>query len=499
MRLASRVFFLLAIALPAFAQVTTLTTNLTGANERPNPGDPNGVGFAVVRLDPAAGTVGYTLVVHGLTGAPFAAHIHRGLSDVAGGVVIDFAPTFTNGFATGTVNADPALIREVIANPGLFYVNVHTPAFGAGAIRGQLNGAASSAATFSATMNGANERPNPGDPDGSGFAVVRFDRTSGTVRYALVTRDINPPVAAHIHRGGADIAGPVVIDFGPTFVNGAAAGSVTAPLALIEEIIANPAGFYVNVHNADFPAGAIRAQLTGVSTDATDAVFPIAGRVAGANNTFYRTDVSLLNVSGGATPVVLEFYPSGAAGNVSPSHTATLILASGEQLNLNGDHLQTTLGVTNGTGAIRVVAPRQITAVSRIYNDQRATNAGTLGQYVPALDAQFNRTSGALPMLSNQHGTSGYRSNIGWFNGSSSTSTVTFRVHRPNATVLQTTTLTVPPGQQLQMTLNQIFDTLEPLDQLYVTFSTTGAPLYVYASIVDNTNGDAVFIPAAPR
>ncbi|HEX6161261.1 MAG TPA: CHRD domain-containing protein [Thermoanaerobaculia bacterium] len=500
MRAALRLFIVLLLALPLFAQVTTLSTVLTGANERPNPGDPNGIGFAVVRLDPAAGTVSYSLVAQNITGVPVAAHIHRGLSDVAGGVVVDFAPTFTNGFASATVNADPALIREIIANPGLFYVNVHSAAFPAGAIRGQLGGNATGSATFMATMNGANERPNPGDPDGTGFAVVRFDRASGTVRYAIVTRDINPPVAAHIHRGGADVAGPVVVDFAPTFVNGAAAGTRSVATALIDEILANPAGFYVNVHNADFPGGAVRGQLVGVSADATDSVFPVTGRVVGANGTFYRTDVALLNVSGAPTPVVLEFYPSGNAGNTTPTHTATLILASGEQVNLNGDVLQQTLGITaDGTGAIRVVAPRQITAVSRIYNDQRARDTGTFGQFVPALGADYNRTSGALPMLSNQQGLTGFRSNIGWFNGSNATSTVTFRAHRPNGTVLQTNTISVPPGQQLQVSLNQIFNTLEPLDQLYVTFSTTGAPLYVYASVVDNTNGDAVFIASEPR
>ncbi|MFP5247040.1 MAG: CHRD domain-containing protein [Thermoanaerobaculia bacterium] len=489
--------FLVLFPLAAFAQPVVMTASLNGTNERPNPADPDGVGYAIVRLDPNAGTVTYTIVSQGVP-SPGLAHIHRGTSDVAGPVVIDFAPAFTNGAASGTVNASKTLINEIIANPGAFYVNVHNAEFPAGAIRGQLVGPASLGTTFGATLLGANEKPNPGDPDGNGFAIVRIDTTNNKVQYAIVTRNIAPPGLAHIHRGTADVAGPVVVDFHPTFFQGSAAGTVDADPTILAEILANPAGFYVNVHNADFPAGAIRGQLVASGAGATDVVFPIVGSAEGANNTFYRTDLALLNLSGAETAAELQFYPSGDAGNSSPTATATLILASGEQVNLNGDNLRNVLNVPAGTGALRVVSTRAIHAVARIYNDLRVGGGGTLSQFVPSFPNSWNLTTGALPMLSNGQPASslGYRTNIGWFNGTAAASTVTFRVHRPNGTVLETSTRTVQPGAQQQVSLNALFPSLEPLDQLYVTFSTTGAPLYVYASVVDNVNGDGIFIPA---
>lgn len=353
--------------------------------------------------------------------------------------------------------------------------------------------------TFTSHLTGLNEKPNPGDPDGVGFSVVTIDPVANTVSYTILAQHIAAPNAAHIHRGLADAPGPVVVNFAPTFTNGFASGTVAASHEILMEILANPAAFYVNVHTADFPAGAVRGQLAPVAAGTTDVVFPIVGSVPGANNTFYRTDLSLLNTSGAATQVVLEYYGTGAAGMASPTSTATLSLASGEQLSLNGGTLQQLLGAADGTGALRVVSTRPIEAVARIYNDQRAVDAGTLSQFVPGLSSEYNRTVGALPMLANQQSANGYRTNIGWFNAGETAATVTFRLHRPDGTSLETSARVVPAGSQQQVPLNQLFPSIEAMDSLYVTFTSAGAPVYVYASVVDNKNGDAIFIPAQPR
>jgi hypothetical protein len=353
--------------------------------------------------------------------------------------------------------------------------------------------------TLAAALNGANERPTAGDADGSGFALVIIDPDAGTVRFALFSVNIAAPTAAHIHRGTSDVAGPVVVNFNPSFSNGTASGTIaTGNNALLSEIVGGPGGFYVNIHNADFPAGAIRGQLVAAASDATDSVFPIVGRVAGANATFYRTDVSLLNLSGEDTTVVFEHYPAGPAGNSAPSAVASVDLDANEQVTLLGDVLQNLLGLGDGLGALRVIAPRNITAVARIYNDQRTVGDGTFSQFVPSQSGTQNRTSGALPMLANAPAATGagYRANIGWFNSGGGEVSVTWRVHRANGEVLASAARTVAARGQGQMGLNEIFGNLEALENVYVTFTTEGGPLYVYASVVDNVNGDAIFIPA---
>jgi hypothetical protein len=112
-----------------------------------------------------------------------------------------------------------------------------------------------------ATLTGAAEVPGPGDSDGRGSATVSINRGKGELCYQLNVADIGTAVAAHIHRGIATAAGGVVVDLAAP-ASGSSQGCLTnvAP-ALLDDISENPAGFYVNVHTAAFPAGAVRGQL----------------------------------------------------------------------------------------------------------------------------------------------------------------------------------------------------------------------------------------------
>jgi len=114
---------------------------------------------------------------------------------------------------------------------------------------------------LTATLIGAAEVPGPGDADAIGSAAVTLDPTAGMVCYALhVVNIATPATAAHIHEGAVGVAGPVVVPFtAPT--GGDSAGCVPAESGLVTRLQQNPAGFYVNVHNPDYPEGAARGQL----------------------------------------------------------------------------------------------------------------------------------------------------------------------------------------------------------------------------------------------
>jgi hypothetical protein len=112
-------------------------------------------------------------------------------------------------------------------------------------------------------LKGTNEAPGPGDPDGSGTAVLTLKAKEGTVCYDITVTNITlPAAAAHIHKAPAGVAGPVLIPFAAPNANGVSSGCVTGlPAKEIEAIIKHPADYYVNVHNMNYPAGAARGQL----------------------------------------------------------------------------------------------------------------------------------------------------------------------------------------------------------------------------------------------
>jgi hypothetical protein len=113
------------------------------------------------------------------------------------------------------------------------------------------------AETLSAHLGGAGSP----DTDGAGHATFNIDTAKNEVCYDLMVEKIQPATMAHIHRGAAGASGPVAVPLTKPGDDGKAKGCATIGADVVKEILANPGGFYVNVHNAEFPAGAIRGQL----------------------------------------------------------------------------------------------------------------------------------------------------------------------------------------------------------------------------------------------
>jgi hypothetical protein len=135
-------------------------------------------------------------------------------------------------------------------------------ATGAGATT-TTGAAATTGVTLKADLTGGTtEVPAPGDADGKGAATVKIDAAKGEVCYTITVESIAAPVASHIHEGAAGGAGPIVITFDPQKIGKGESCLTGQKTADLDRIVANPAGFYVNVHTADFPGGAVRGQLT---------------------------------------------------------------------------------------------------------------------------------------------------------------------------------------------------------------------------------------------
>jgi hypothetical protein len=130
---------LLVAASPAGANDAQLVAYMTGANERPGPGDPDGVGRAVITINDAANRLCVSTQFTGITLPSTGFHIHFAPANSAGPIVVPFSnPTVNQDYQCVTV-ANEELLDNIAANPGQYYINIHTqPLYAAGALRGQL-------------------------------------------------------------------------------------------------------------------------------------------------------------------------------------------------------------------------------------------------------------------------------------------------------------------------------------------------------------------------
>jgi hypothetical protein len=132
-----------------------------------------------------------------------------------------------------------------------------TVAFG-----GSSAAAADGGRPFTTTLTGEAEVnaegvPNQGDLDGVGTATLRINAGQGRVCWTITVSGVEPITAAHIHIAPPTAPGPIVVPLNP-FTGGCI--DVERETAL--GIIRTPGDYYVNVHNAPFPNGALRGQLS---------------------------------------------------------------------------------------------------------------------------------------------------------------------------------------------------------------------------------------------
>jgi hypothetical protein len=128
--------------------------------------------------------------------------------------------------------------------------------------------------TFTAQLNGANERPDPVTTTGTGTAtLVKFNNDS--ITFTIQVASIDSVILSHIHAGDAETAGPILFAFPetnpPTSFTTLATlhtGTITPTStfsgsftwdSLLTRLSAGTA--YVNVHTRMNTGGEIRAQL----------------------------------------------------------------------------------------------------------------------------------------------------------------------------------------------------------------------------------------------
>lgn len=340
------------------------------------------------------------------------------------------------------------------------------------------------AQTLTAALSGG----AAGDQDGAGYAVVTFTGTK--VDYSILVQNIASPTAAHIHRASDN---GVAIDFNVNFIGNLATGSVTASAAAVAAVLANPAGHYVNVHNAEFPAGAIRGTLMATS-EGTVVVVPVIATLKGQAGSNFKSDLVIGNQGSNPVDVVAEWYPTGQTLTGPAKTAAVTVPAMGQKFTAEAPAALFQASETRGGLILRSMAP--FSAQVRTYNDQRAAGEGTFGQFVDGQPGAMAMAKGIMYGLS-QGGA--FRTNIGWFNPTGSPVTVTFAAYAADGAKLGEVTATAPAyGNDIQAVftlITGVANTTQP--DFFVTYQASAA-MFVLATVNDNTTNDGIHVVAKP-
>ena len=113
---------------------------------------------------------------------------------------------------------------------------------------------------FTIELSGRATRPVAGDFRGKGRARITIDLATGQLCYDIAVQDIAPATSAHIHSGNRDAFRSVEVELDPP-ADGASNGCVAVEVGHARAIARQPAHYYIDVHNADFPNGALRGQF----------------------------------------------------------------------------------------------------------------------------------------------------------------------------------------------------------------------------------------------
>ncbi|MFD2570319.1 CHRD domain-containing protein [Spirosoma soli] len=236
---------------PADAKIALVST-LSGAAEKPTSVSTAASGSFVGVIDRATRVLSYTVTYSGLT--PTMGHLHRvTAANGTGPVEIPFSSLTSPIVGTATL-ATAGRVDSLIN--GFYYANLHTPAYPAGEIRGNVR--VNGQIRLTATLSGAAEKPTPNPSAATGAFVGVVDPATRVLSYTVTYSGLTP-VMGHLHRiNAANGTGPVEIPFAS--LTSPIIGTTTLTTATRVDSLLN-GYYYANLHTTMFPAGEIRGDI----------------------------------------------------------------------------------------------------------------------------------------------------------------------------------------------------------------------------------------------
>ena len=234
-------------------------------------------------------------------------------------------------------------------------------------------------------------------------------------------------------------------------------------------------------------------------------VIPVAAHTTGVNGTRWMSDVAIQNFQ--STPLIVQLAViesgEGTSDNVFPLANASVSVPANGSVLLR-DVLKDHRGLSAATGAILVGSDRPFAVTSRTFS--MTPDGNTIGQTVPPardfVDNTIGRTdlATAVAYVPGLIDNAAFRTNLGAVIGNGSATAdlvVTVTVRAADGTSAGTRTITVAPSNftHLQFPARGLIGT-RTLDIGSAEFRiTAGSGAVVpYASVIDNSTADAVFV-----
>lgn len=115
---------------------------------------------------------------------------------------------------------------------------------------------------INANLNGNNVIPGPGDSDGSGYVVLALKAAIGEVcGFVSIDGVDQTNIVVRVHKAESGQVGPNLFDLASTSDGSSFACVKHIGPTIINDMKDHPSAYYVNVHNDEFPNGALRGQF----------------------------------------------------------------------------------------------------------------------------------------------------------------------------------------------------------------------------------------------
>lgn len=227
-----------------------------------------------------------------------------------------------------------------------------------------------------------------------------------------------------------------------------------------------------------------------LSIFAGDIWISASAHAAGALETNWRTDLSILNNNSEEANVSVYFLKSGtdkSAENLS-RNPINLAIPPKNQLKID-DILKEIFGIEQGSGALLFSSEKDISIVSRTYN---LLPSEEYGQFIPGADISNAKISQKLIGATSSQS---FRSNLGILNPSKSqVSQIDLKFINKNGSLIKETNLNIDPWVHIQF--NDLFSYfgITPQEDITILIN-SNVPIFCYLSIIDNQSSDPIFIP----